>query len=68
VVASSHFTVRGRQLTEADMIGGQGLSGYAWGENIGWIHFRNAATAYNVLPTAFDSGPSHPTGTLFKFR
>jgi hypothetical protein len=44
------------------------LTGYVWTENIGWIHFQNAAPAYNVRTTAFDSGPSHPRGTLFKFR
>ena len=44
------------------------FDGYAWGENIGWIRFQSVAPAYNVRTTAFDSGPTQPKGTLFKFR
>ncbi|MBT7702483.1 MAG: hypothetical protein HN700_19510, partial [Verrucomicrobia bacterium] len=39
---------------------------YAWGENIGWIHFKNATPAYNVRTTAF-AAPG-VGGTVFKFR
>jgi hypothetical protein len=44
------------------------FDGYAWGENIGWIHFRNAAQTYNVRTTAFDSAPTLPQGTIFEFQ
>jgi hypothetical protein len=44
------------------------FDGYAWGENIGWIHFQNAAPTYNVRTTAFDSAPTLPQGTIFKFQ
>ena len=44
------------------------FDGFAWGENIGWVHFRNAVPAYNVRTTAFDTAPTQPKGTLFKFR
>lgn len=27
------------------------FDGYAWGENIGWIHFKGTAPAYNVVTT-----------------
>jgi hypothetical protein len=42
------------------------LSGYAWSENIVWIHFKNAAPAYNVRTTAFAAPGDR--GTVFKFR
>jgi len=44
------------------------LSGYAWCENTGWIHFQNAAPAYKVRTTAFDAGASGDDGTVFRFR
>jgi hypothetical protein len=29
------------------------FDGYAWGENIGWIHFKNVSPAYNVVGPVF---------------
>ena len=43
------------------------FDGYAWGENIGWIHFKNAAPAYNVRTTAGDALPV-PGPTVFMFQ
>jgi hypothetical protein len=44
------------------------FDGHAWAENIGWIHFKNTSPAYNVRTTAFDSAPTLPRGTIFKFQ
>ena len=30
---------------------GDHLEGYAWGENVGWIHFQNDSPAYKVSAT-----------------
>ena len=27
------------------------FDGYAWGENVGWIHFKGTAPEYNVVTT-----------------
>ena len=35
------------------------FDGYAWGENIGWIHFKNADPAYNVV-TEYRAQPPQP--------
>jgi hypothetical protein len=44
------------------------LTGFVWAENIGWIHFKNAAPAYNVRTTVFDVLPSVWSGSGFKFK
>ena len=43
------------------------FDGYAWGENVGWVHFQNASPAYNVRTTAFDAPPVlGPTVIMFR--
>ena len=39
------------------------FDGYAWSENLGWIHFRNDAPAYAVQTTA-----RMPRGAVFIIR
>ena len=34
------------------------LSGYAWGENIGWIHFRNDSPLYGVVRMLLEGVPA----------
>jgi hypothetical protein len=43
------------------------FDGYAWAENIGWIHFRNASPAYDVRTSLFDGVPL-PGGAMFELR
>jgi hypothetical protein len=43
------------------------FDGFAWAENIGWIHFQNASPVYNVRTTAFDAPPVLGP-TVFRFR
>jgi len=46
---------------------GGDFSGYAWGENVGWIHFANASPAYKVetdwLPEPTPTPTNTPTQT-----
>ena len=30
------------------------LEGYAWGENVGWIHLKNTSPAYNVVVASYE--------------
>jgi hypothetical protein len=43
------------------------FDGYAWAENVGWIHFRNSgANAYSVLADWRDSSGDIYLPLLFK--
>jgi hypothetical protein len=37
------------------------FDGYAWGENVGWIHFKGTDPAYNVV-TTFTAADAQPVG------
>jgi hypothetical protein len=46
-----------------NILNGQ-FSGEAWGENVGWVSFRDTSPAYGVRTSVFDVLGA----TVFKFR
>ena len=40
------------------------FDGFAWSEKVGWIHFKNASPAYNVVTTFTDGSGGGSTEVI----